>query len=137
MAKQESKKSESKKKSKKKPQQKPSHRIAMVSTHGYVAADPPLGAPDTGGQVVYVLELAKKFAQFGFKVDIWTRRFEGQPQQESVADNVQVLRSPCGGEDFIPKEYLYEKIPEWVRHTLSYIKILQCLHLKASSRHRS
>ena len=28
-------------------------RIAMVSTHGYVAAQPPLGAADTGGQVVY------------------------------------------------------------------------------------
>ena len=27
-------------------------RIAMVSTHGYVAAEPPLGMPDTGGQVV-------------------------------------------------------------------------------------
>src|SRR5262245_9078588 len=26
-------------------------RIAMVSTHGYVAANPPLGAADTGGQV--------------------------------------------------------------------------------------
>ena len=27
-------------------------RIAMISTHGYVAAKPPLGAADTGGQVV-------------------------------------------------------------------------------------
>ncbi len=41
----------------------------MVSTHGYVAAEPPLGAADTGGQVVYVLELAKKLAQLGFEVD--------------------------------------------------------------------
>ncbi len=24
-------------------------RIGMVSTHGYVAAEPPLGAADTGG----------------------------------------------------------------------------------------
>ena len=36
----------------------PLPRIAMGSTHGYVAAQPPLGAADTGGQVVYVLELA-------------------------------------------------------------------------------
>jgi mannosylfructose-phosphate synthase len=40
-----------------------SPRIALVSTHGYVAADPPLGAADTGGQVVYVLDLGKKLAQ--------------------------------------------------------------------------
>lgn len=45
-------------------------RIAMVSTHGYVAAQPPLGAADTGGQVVYVLELSKKLAQLGYEV--WT-----------------------------------------------------------------
>jgi len=50
-------------------------RIGMVSTHGYVAADPPLGAADTGGQVVYVIELAKKLAQLGYEVDIWTRWF--------------------------------------------------------------
>jgi mannosylfructose-phosphate synthase len=30
-------------------------RIGMISTHGYVAAVPPLGAADTGGQVVYLL----------------------------------------------------------------------------------
>jgi len=29
---------------------------------------------------------------------------------------------PCGGKDFIPKEYLYEKIPEWVKNALAYIK---------------
>src|SRR5882757_498739 len=57
----------------------PLRRIAMVSTHGYVAAQPPLGAADTGGQVVYVIELSKKLAQLGFEVDIWTRRFEDQP----------------------------------------------------------
>ena len=40
----------------------PLPRIAMVSTHGYVAATPPLGNADTGGQVVYVLELSKMLA---------------------------------------------------------------------------
>ena len=30
--------------------------ICMISTHGYVSAHPELGKPDTGGQVVYVLE---------------------------------------------------------------------------------
>lgn len=53
-------------------------RIAMISTHGYVAAQPPLGAADTGGQVVYVLELSKKLAQLGYEIDIWTKPFEDQ-----------------------------------------------------------
>lgn len=97
-------------------------RIAMVSTHGYVAAHPPLGAADTGGQVVYVLELAKKLGQLGYDVDIWTRQFEGQPQMDSVNGRVRVLRVPCGGDKFIPKEYLYEDLPEWSEHALRFIK---------------
>jgi mannosylfructose-phosphate synthase len=109
---------------KKQPQQPPElhKRIAFVSTHGYVAADPPLGAPDTGGQVVYILELAKKLGMFGYEVDIWTRQFEDQTQEERVDEKVRILRAPCGGKDFISKEYLYEKIPEWSRNALTYIK---------------
>ena len=94
----------------------------MISTHGYVAAAPPLGAPDTGGQVVYVLELSKKLARLGYKVDIWTRRFAGQPESEAVDDQVTILRAPCGGPDFIPKEHLHEAIPEWVENAHRMIR---------------
>lgn len=97
-------------------------RIALVSTHGYVAANPPLGAADTGGQVVYVLELAKKLAQLGHKVDVFTRRFEDQPEIDVVDDNVRVVRIPCGGPDFIPKEYLHRHLNEWNEKALRYIK---------------
>ena len=100
----------------------PLPRIAMVSTHGYVALHPPLGAVDTGGQVVYVLELSKKLAQLGYEVDIWTRRFEDQPEIEPVADQVRILRVPCGGPEFIPKEYLAHNLDEWVGHALALIR---------------
>jgi mannosylfructose-phosphate synthase len=96
-------------------------RIAMISTHGYVAAAPPLGAADTGGQVVYVLELSKKLAQLGFEVDIWTRQFENQSTFEQVAEQVRIIRAPCGGQSFIPKEYLNAKIPEWSENALRLI----------------
>ncbi len=89
-------------------------RIMMISTHGYVAASPELGKPDTGGQVVYILELSKCLARMGYKVDILTRRFENQPFRDEVDEGVHVLRFPCGGEDFIPKEFLCNSIPEWV-----------------------
>lgn len=94
----------------------------MVSTHGYVAANPPLGAADTGGQVVYVLELAKKLAQLGYDVDIWTRRFEDQPEVDIVNGRVRVLRVPCGGDRFISKEYLHEHLMEWGENALRFIK---------------
>ena len=96
-------------------------RIAMVSTHGYVAAQPALGVADTGGQVVYVLELSKKLAQLGYEVDIWTRQFEDQPKIESVDSHVRIIRVPCGGRNFIPKEYLFESLPEWNRNALNFI----------------
>ncbi len=94
----------------------------MLSTHGYVAAVPPLGAADTGGQVVYVLELSKKLAQLGYEVDIWTRRFENQRELEAVSDRVRIIRIPCGGSAFIPKEYLCDTLPEWNEHALRFIK---------------
>ncbi len=96
-------------------------QIAMISTHGYVAAEPPLGAPDTGGQVVYVLELSKVLARLGYKVDIFTRQFEDQPASEPVDDNVQLIRIPCGGSEFIPKEYMVDHMDEWADNALRYI----------------
>ena len=96
-------------------------RIGMVSTHGYVAADPPLGAADTGGQVVYVIELAKKLAQLGYEVDIWTRWFENQPEIDVINERVRVIRAPCGGTKFIGKEYLVRHLGEWAEHALRFI----------------
>ena len=100
----------------------PLPRIGMVSTHGYVAAQPPLGAADTGGQVVYVIELSKKLAQLGFEVDIWTRRFEDQPEFDVINERVRVIRVPCGGRNFIRKEYLTQHLDEWAEHALRFIK---------------
>lgn len=94
----------------------------MVSTHGYVAANPPLGDADTGGQVVYVLELSKHLANLGYQVDIWTRQFEDQEAIEEVAPGVRIIRMPCGGKEFIPKEYLYKALPEWGQNALRFIR---------------
>jgi mannosylfructose-phosphate synthase len=93
----------------------------MVSTHGYVALNPPLGAADTGGQVVYVLELSKKLAQLGYEVDIWTRQFEDLPAVEVVNEHVRIVRAPCGGKGFIPKEHLSNSLDEWSENALRLI----------------
>ncbi len=100
---------------------RPGKRILMISTHGYVSAAPEFGKPDTGGQVVYVLELSKCLARMGYRVDVLTRRFEGQPASEKVSDRARILRFPCGGKEFIPKEILCNSIPEWVRNAGKYI----------------
>ncbi len=97
-------------------------KIMMISTHGYVSATPELGKPDTSGQVVYVLELSKSLARLGYQVDILTRRFEDQPREEKVAERVRILRFPCGGSEFIPKERLWEHIAEWVENAARFIE---------------
>jgi len=95
-------------------------RIMMISTHGYVSLTPELGKPDTGGQVVYVLEVANHLARLGYKVDIFTRRFDHQPEIEET-HNRNVIRIPCGGNGFIPKETLCSAIPEWIENAYQYI----------------
>ena len=98
------------------PPQRP--RVAIVSTHGYVAAKPPLGAADTGGQVVYVLEVARKLTQLGYDVDIWTRRFASQPEEEVLCPHARIVRAECGGSEFLPKEYLCGHLDEWADNAL-------------------
>lgn len=94
----------------------------MLSIHGYVSPHPPLGATDTGGQVVYVLELSKKLASLGYDVDIWTRRFDGQPAEEVVAPGVRIVRVACGPAGFVPKEIMHRHIEEWCDNAINLIR---------------
>lgn len=97
-------------------------RIMMISTHGYVAAEPELGKPDTGGQVVYVLELSKCLSRMGYSVDILTRQFEDQPFVEQIDERARLVRFPCGGPRFIAKEHLCRAIPEWTENVARWIQ---------------
>jgi mannosylfructose-phosphate synthase len=94
----------------------------MISTHGYVAALPEAGKPDTGGQVVFVLRLSECLARMGYKIDILTRQFEDQAPLEYLNEDVRILRFPCGGNEFIPKETLCDFIPEWVQNAEEFIE---------------
>jgi len=100
------------------------NNILMLSIHGYVAEDPELGKPDTGGQVVYVLELAKRFSRLGKRVDLVTRRFENQPEYDEVSDNFRIWRIPFGGKEFIRKEDMHDYLGDFVTNTLTKIRNL-------------
>lgn len=98
--------------------------IAMLSTHGYFDAIPTLGRTDTGGQVVYVLELAKAMGRMGIKVDIYTRWFDQKDEQVNpVPDNpnVRVIKIKAGPWEFIPKEFIYDSLPELAENMISFI----------------
>ena len=97
-------------------------RIAMLTVHGYVSPSPTLGKTDTGGQVTYVLELSKALAKKGIKVDIYTRQFQKRKSIEKVCRNVRIVRIPCGGQKFIPKEQLLPYLDTYVNNMCSFIK---------------
>jgi len=94
----------------------------MFSIHGYVGAEPELGKPDTGGQVVYVLELAKRFSRLGYTVDLVTRRFEDQPEVDRINENCRVWRIPFGGDKFIRKEDMHDYLGDFVTNCLAAIR---------------
>ncbi|MGD2052034.1 MAG: glycosyltransferase, partial [Acidimicrobiia bacterium] len=96
----------------------PNSRILMMSLHGYVGATPELGLPDTGGQVVFVLQLAKQLTNFGYAVDVVTRRFEDQPEFDDAGPGLRVWRIPFGGPDFIRKEDMHDHLDEFVTRFL-------------------
>ena len=98
--------------------------LAMLSIHGYFDPVPTLGITDTGGQVVYVLELSKALARMGIKVDIFTRWFDqNKPQIDPVPGfpEVRIIRIPCGNWEFVPKEFIYDLLPELALNMIRFI----------------
>ncbi|MBA2338039.1 MAG: glycosyltransferase, partial [Acidimicrobiia bacterium] len=93
--------------------------LLVMSLHGYVGASPELGKPDTGGQVVFVLELSRHLAELGYRVDIVTRRFQRQAASEPVGDHIRVWRVPFGGPDFIRKEDMHDHLGDFVGRFLA------------------
>lgn len=86
--------------------------------------------PDFGGQLVYVKEIAIAMAKLGHRVDIITRRFVDRKLdkfQETFdsyenQENVRIVRIPCGGPNFLPKEKLWEHLDEWTDNIVDFFK---------------
>lgn len=98
------------------------NRVCFLNPHGYVQYPPPLGKTDTGGQTLYEFELAHALAKKNIKVDIVTRQFDGMPQEEQVWENVKIVRIPCGPKQFVPKEKMYEFMPEMAQNFMLYLE---------------
>lgn len=97
-------------------------RIAMINPQGYVAYPPPLGKTDTGGQTLYVLQLAKALGKKNIKVDIITRQFDNLPEEEQVFENVKIVRIKCGPKGFVQKEKMYEHMHEFSNNLMAYMQ---------------
>ncbi len=107
--------------------------ILMLSVHGLIRGhELELGRDaDTGGQVLYVVELARALGQQPgvARVELVTRRIEDPAvsadyaaPEEALGDGVRILRLPAGPPGYIPKEQLWDHLDAFADNLLSYLR---------------
>lgn len=105
----------------------------MFSIHGLLRAkNPELGRDaDTGGQIVYVLEMARALAarKDVEKVYIFTRLIDApnisddyKKSVEKVSDNCEIIRIPFGPKRYLRKESLWPYIPTFIDNCIAYFR---------------
>lgn len=105
----------------------------MISMHGLIRAnDMELGKDaDTGGQVTYVVELARSLAQHAGvdKVDLLTRLIEDNhlsteyaATEEPLGPNARIIRLDCGPKRYLRKELLWSHLDQVVDKALHYLR---------------
>lgn len=96
-------------------------RIAFISEHASPLAT--LGGVDSGGQNVYVAELARALAGSGYLVDIFTRKEAAdQPDVVDWLPGITVVHICAGPAAVIEKERLLPYMPEFTDTLLRYIR---------------
>src|SRR3954471_9563319 len=87
-------------------------RIALISEHASPLAM--LGGVDSGGQNVYVGQLARHLLEHGHEVEVLTRR-DRRNQEETVrwAGGVRVVHIPAGPPRPVRKEELLPYMEEF------------------------
>lgn len=87
--------------------------IAIISDHASPLAA--VGGVDSGGQNVYVAQVARHLAEMGHCVDIFTRRDSPNlPEIASLGDAVRVIHVPAGPPEYVRKERLLPFMEEFV-----------------------
>ena len=107
--------------------------VVLISVHGLVrGTEPELGRDaDTGGQVRYVLELAKALGERPEvdRVELLTRQIlsvdlpkDYTRHVEPLTDTAAIVRLPCGPHRYLRKESLWPHLPDFVDHSLQYFR---------------
>jgi D-inositol-3-phosphate glycosyltransferase len=95
-------------------------RVAFISDHASPMAD--LGGVDTGGQNVYVAQLAKYLAQQGYLVDVFTRKDNAETEDVvNWAPGVRVINITAGPTANVIKEELLQYMDEFKDNMISFI----------------
>jgi len=94
-------------------------RIALISEHATPLGI--FGGVDSGGQNVYVGQLARHLAAIGYDVDVFTRRTDPQlPEKVEWQQGVRIIHVPAGPPIPIPKEQLLPYMSEFTQFMLHW-----------------
>ena len=100
-------------------------RIALISEHASPLGI--LGGVDSGGQNVYVGQVARHLAAMGFAVDVFTRRDSDLlPEIAPWVNGVRIVHVPAGPPAFVRKE---ELLPHMAQFTAGMLRFCKRHHL--------
>src|SRR4051794_23166318 len=78
-------------------------RVALISEHASPLAI--IGGVDSGGQNIYVGQVAKELVRQGYEGDVFTRRDNPLlPEAAEWLDKVRIIHVPAGPPAFVRKE---------------------------------
>jgi sucrose-phosphate synthase len=113
----------------------PQHQtyICLISVHGLIRGNElELGCDaDTGGQILYVVELARALARQRSvgRVDLLTRLIDDpavdagySEPSEKLAERAAIIRIEAGPPAYIPKEELWDHLDSFVDNTIRYLR---------------
>jgi len=107
--------------------------IQLYSVHGLIRGHSlEMGRDaDTGGQIKYVLELARTLARREdvAQVDLVTRLIDDKAvspdysrEVESLSEKARIVRIRCGGRKYIRKELLWPHLEEFIDKSIKFLK---------------
>jgi glycosyltransferase involved in cell wall biosynthesis len=97
-------------------------KIALISEHASPLAS--AGGVDSGGQNIYVAQVARHLARIGYAVDVFTRR-DSANQAEIVQwqPRVRVINVPAGPAQFVRKEELLPLMNDFSAYVTNFARM--------------
>ena len=107
--------------------------LLLISVHGLIRGhDLELGRDaDTGGQTKYVVDLARALARHPDvgEVLLVTRLIVDEAvgpdyarEEEPLADGARIIRIPCGPDEYIPKEQLWDYLDSFTDNLMHWLQ---------------
>src|SRR5690348_8763683 len=96
-------------------------RVAIISEHASPLAG--LGGADSGGQNVYVAQVAQHLGALGYLADVFTRRDDPALPEVILWEGVRVIHVPAGPAERVRKEELLPFMGEFTNYLLRYCRL--------------